>query len=377
MISPEIVLLRYFEGGLTSEEYGELERWYNASEENRKVALELYAIHYAIQTEKILREVDPFEALKRSGRRIDGRRLPFRRNAGRVAAAAAVLLLVGSGYLFLNREQRSPIEKVPLPECTGEVSLVMPDREPIFISDPQTHIRYDRSGQVLLDSVEADRVEATHSPVYHQLVVPAGKRSFITLPDGSKAWVNAGSRLVFPVIFAEKSRREVFVEGEVYLDVVPDKNSPFVVRTRNFSVHVLGTKLNITAYQEDDKQRVILVSGSVEIQAGRRNKFRLIPDQMLSLERNQGVIRQVNSKTYLSWIDGFYSFDSESLEEVANRLSRYYGISVVCDREAAKIRCSGKLELKEDLSQVLNSLAKATGVEWTNLGEQIELRNKK
>lgn len=77
------------------------------------------------------------------------------------------------------------------------------------------------------------------------MVIPRGKRSVLTFSDGSKVWVNAGTRVIYPTEF-EKDKREIYVDGEIYIEVARDEERPFYVRTKDMNVRVLGTKFNVT-----------------------------------------------------------------------------------------------------------------------------------
>lgn len=89
---------------------------------------------------------------------------------------------------------------------------------------------------------------------YNQIIVPKGKRSQIVLADNSKIWINSGSKVIYPRAF-EGKYREIYVEGEVYLNVTHDTSKPFIVNTSGFEVRVLGTSFNISAYKNRGKSR--------------------------------------------------------------------------------------------------------------------------
>ena len=104
--------------------------------------------------------------------------------------------------------------------------------------------------------------------IYNELDIPIGSKSKITLSDGTQIWLNAGSTLKYPSKFSDK-KREIFFEGEAFFDVSKDKNRPFIVRTSEINIRVLGTKFNVKSYPEDNIIEATLVSGSIEIETRR------------------------------------------------------------------------------------------------------------
>ncbi|MDR1089955.1 MAG: FecR family protein, partial [Prevotella sp.] len=200
---------------------------------------------------------------------------------------------------------------------------------------------------------------------FNQLIVPPGKRTVLNLPDGTKVWVNSDTRLIYPASFSH-DMREIFVNGEIYIDVAKDEKRPFIVKTKDMEVRVLGTKFNITAYEEDDEKTVVLVSGSVQINTKNNNDSALLtPEQMYVNEKGQTHITTVDTKTYTSWIDGIYFCKNLNLENILQRLSRYYGVEIACDPSVGKEIFSGKLDLKENLDSIFDGIAFAIPISYT------------
>ena len=106
----------------------------------------------------------------------------------------------------------------------------------------------------------------------NQVVVPFGKKSSIELADGTKVWLNAGSRMAFPDRFTG-SRREIFLEGEAFFNVTPDKSMPFYVKTKEVVIRVLGTKFNVSAYEADNEVVTVLVEGTVSMRENKGSTF--------------------------------------------------------------------------------------------------------
>lgn len=243
----------------------------------------------------------------------------------------------------------------------------------LLISKDSSTIAYNSKGIIQIG--EEERIETSETPQLNQLIVPYGKTTSIVLSDGTKAWVNSGSTLVYPAVFG-KDKREVFLSGEAYLDVAKN-TTPFIIKTNQIDVHVLGTQLNVAAYHEEESQSVVLVTGSVEIKSKEQNKgIKLIPDQLLTYQTHthQVHIEKVDTENYTSWIDGYLLLKGESISHVLNRISRHYNVKFTYNmKELTDTRLYGKLDLETDLTNVLNNIALLVPVTYETGTDAIKL----
>lgn len=297
------------------------------------------------------------------------RRKKVVRIAVSVTAVAAVFLLL----LVTTRQFVFPDSKVM---SKGEISDVEPDfrsdkiqlitsnEGPIEISGREAVIDYSSSDSVIVNGVNvSERKESENQAiVYNEVVVPYGKRSEIILSDNTKLWINAGSRVKYPVKFA-KDKREIFVEGEVYADVAKDPSRQFVFKTSKLDVTVLGTSLNVRAYRGQADQRVVLVTGSVKVMPETHKEMLLVPNQMYSYSDGMSQVQNVNTKNYTSWISGYYAFDDEKLDVILKSISQYYGVKIKC-LSPKTATYSGNLELKDDMAEVLSGLCYVLSMEY-------------
>ena len=294
----------------------------------------------------------------------------FRSFIWMVAASVTVLIIFSISYIYTNVNKTPDVEAIAremavTPEA-DDIQLVLPDKQ-IPISGQESQIEYDAKGTVVVNSEKiADAFQSSansskRSLEFNQLIVPNGKRSTLILEDGTKVWVNAGSRIVYPVAFADK-KREIYVNGEVFLEVAPDKNRPFVVKTKEMDVQVLGTSFNVMAYETDESASVVLVTGSVQVDTRDDEDFRLEPNRMFSYHKGECDIKDVNVNDYILWKDGLYTYRSEHLSVILDRLSRYYGKKISYKSDVADLRCSGKLDMQEDLEVVLDGLSQTAPI---------------
>lgn len=287
---------------------------------------------------------------------------PQLRRLGIGIAAAACVMLAVVGYYRLQPSTVPDIEmfirQADTPVFTQkEVQLVLSEQKTLLLETQKSTIRYD-STAIRINNAEKT-IPKKEAATFNQLVVPYGKQTTLTLADGTRVWINAGSRLVYPVVF-EKQKREIYVEGEIYMEVAHDAERPFSVHTGKMDVCVLGTKFYISSYGRDRTQEVVLLSGSVSVApAGRSDRgIRIVPGQQAILDTSESLeVREVEAESYISWIHGYLPFDNDPLSNILERLSRYYNCRIECTPEAEALTLSGKLELKDDPAEVLKILS--------------------
>ena len=166
-----------------------------------------------------------------------------------------------------------------------------------------------------------------------EITSPAGIRSQVVLPDGSKVWLNAESTLKFSVPF-QKNIRNVDLQGEAYFEVTKNQERPFVVHSGNVEVKVLGTRFDCKAFEEDKTIEVILEEGKVALNpnvASGQDESVLKPGDRAVIEKATGKtqIRNEEIGKYIAWHNGKLVFDNTSMAEVASMLERWYGVEVV------------------------------------------------
>lgn len=297
-----------------------------------------------------------------------------------IAASLILLMTVSSLFYFFESDNRNDtlfmIAQSSKPDSEiSDVQLVLANNRSISINKQEIDIQYDEDGNVHINDEKIAResyVVATEKerPFYdgiNQLIVPKGKRSTLTFSDGTIIWVNSGSRVIYPELF-EIDQREIYVDGEVYLQVAPDKERPFIVKTKKTDIKVLGTIFNVSAYEEDT-QTIALVEGSVEVIVNRKKAAVLTPNELFQYKDRQINIKKTNLTQYISWVEGWYIFDREQLSVILDKLSRYYGKNIEYHEDMGSIRCSGKLDLKDNFDEVLNAVLNATSVHYTKKGD--------
>jgi ferric-dicitrate binding protein FerR (iron transport regulator) len=302
-------------------------------------------------------------------------------------AAAGILIFIVSIW-WINSENHKNYDVVdysqllPTRNATQDVELILGDQTKVKISEKESELKYNSNGKLVINSAKSimqEAVRSTSSQVsINTIVVPRGKRANITFTDGTTLWLNSGSSAVYPVEFTGR-KREVYIKGEGYLEVAHDESRPFIVKTDQMDIQVLGTSFNICAYPEDASTKVVLVEGKVVARCTNNPEVILLPNQMISFsnETKKTDVTEVNVEDYISWKDGWLLCNSEELGSLVEKLERYYDQKIIFSDEDVRLyRLSGKLDLKDDLNQVLQVIATTAPVEIQVKNEAVCISNK-
>lgn len=202
------------------------------------------------------------------------------------------------------------------------------------------------------------------------LIVPSGKKTYLILEDGTKLWVNSDSKVTYPEKFTQ-DQRVIEVEGEVFADVASDKNKPFIVKTNDFELKVLGTSFNVSAYKEDKTKNIVLVTGKVEINpSSSEKKIQLSPSSMLSIEGEDYKVKTgIDVYDYICWKDNLLSLDATTLGNITNKLNRYYNSNIIIDNSLISRKLSGKINLKNSLEETTKALATSLNCKYKKQGD--------
>jgi transmembrane sensor len=308
-------------------------------------------------------------------------RARFIRTAMRYAAIAFLFLTIGGSLVYLYMERRQPqiiIENAALPAQVQEPMLILGNREQIVLNRGESRLEYSEDGEILLNSEQTIQGDAGNAvPEMNTVVIPYGNRSNITLADGTNVWLNAGSRLIYPSRFVDRNR-EVFLSGEAFFDVQKNEKQPFVVKTADMLLEVLGTQFNVTAYPEDFAVQTVLAHGSVEIKssgAGKREKGLFIkPGELAYFNKKTKETRTqtVNVDEYTLWTEGLFNFSNTDFNRITKKLERFYNIRFQYnDPFKGLIQVSGKLDVSKERSEVFQYLERMTGLQIMEINEKL------
>jgi len=201
-----------------------------------------------------------------------------------------------------------------------------------------------------------------------EVVTPLGSRTEFKLSDGSKVYLNSGSKIKYPQVFTGKTRG-VNLIGEGFFEVAHNAEKPFIVNAKGLSVRVLGTKFNVMAYPDDNVIETTLVEGKVELDqqvGGRIKKIgSMIPGQHVKFNDKRGIVssNMVDVEKYIAWKEGKLVFQNESITDVAKALERMFNVNIIVDDKVKDFTYTVVL-VDEPLFQILDLMSIATPVKY-------------
>ncbi|WP_093206034.1 FecR family protein [Siphonobacter aquaeclarae] len=213
-------------------------------------------------------------------------------------------------------------------------------------------------------------------PVYAEYSVPTGKTARLTLPDGSRVWLNAHSRLKYPKSFRD---RNVELEGEAYFEVHRDPAHPFVIRSGSVQTKVLGTSFNVRAYADEPEVEVAVLTGKVNVSHDEKTAVNLTPKQRAVFDKSsQKLMSEVvpDVSIYRSWTEDNLVLNNASLAEIGRMLHRRFGIDLTFSNEKLK-NC--RLTTRFDhprLEKVLAVVSAYVGARYRQDGNSVTLTGK-
>ncbi len=191
---------------------------------------------------------------------------------------------------------------------------------------------------------------------------PRGEKSMVTLPDGSEVWLNANSRLVYNSF--SKDHRQVELKGEAFFKVAHDENAPFVVKTNECDIKVLGTTFNVMAYDEFGRKEITLLTGKVNVHTESAEQI-LKPGQALILEEHQIHIVEVTASEASAWVDNKFNFRNIPLTELMKRLENWYDVDITLENKSGKeVNFTGTFKNEETIWQVLDAIRVYTPIQY-------------
>lgn len=195
------------------------------------------------------------------------------------------------------------------------------------------------------------------------------------LSDGTVVYLNSDSELRYPVSFSATSR-EVELRGEAFFEVITDPQRPFVVNAEQVRVRVLGTSFNVSTYDKDYIETV-LVKGRVGLQmAGDTQEWEVKPNELARYDRKNKTIevREVDILPYVTWKEGHFLFKNQSLEKIMDVMARWYDVSVEFQDESIRnLHFTGDIKRHANLSIILKALTSSVNVNYKLNGRELIL----
>ena len=368
------LLLKKIEGDLNETQQKTVDQWLESSDQNRKVYQDMLNAEN-IETEfSQLTRFNAAAAMERVKEKRESKlpTAPVWKIAAKWLAATAALFCITVGLYWYITNQEKPNN--PIARYGGDANpgsnratLILADGSTVTLSNDQEGIIVgNKDIKYANGSSVSTRVSVETETAQLILSTPNGGQYQITLPDGTKVWLNTASTLKYPRRFMGNERRIELI-GEAYFEVAHNKKVPFIVSSNGQEVVVLGTHFNINAYPDESNIKTTLIEGSVLVNTVSSNKNSnstvLSPNQQSILTNGKLGIITVNPETAIAWKDNIFMFHNANLKTIMRQISRWYNIDVDID-SMPDIAFYAEIPRNVKLSRVLSMLESTSKVKF-------------
>ena len=297
--------------------------------------------------------------------------------------AVSVVIIFGVAIAFLLREEATtvvPVVKVEeitpgrsmakLTVASGDVYHL----DSLHQVDLITSLAENNGKEVVF--IDRQLEEGASEIKYNKVEIPRGGEYQIVLGDGTRVYLNAQTELRFPESFANSEQRLVYLSGEAYFEVTKNPSKPFVVQCKDYAVKVLGTSFNVNSYEGDETSKTTLATGKVEIDMDGKQTI-LNPGQQAIIKNGEVNVKEVDVEVYTTWMFDNFRFQSESIQEIMTKLSRWYAIDVFYMNESVRnYHFTGYLPRYAKIADVLELLSLTTNIKFDVEGKTVIVMEK-
>ena len=317
------IIKKYLEGDCSEEDFIRINRWVKESKENAYRLFLLEETYWAGKRNPMAEHKQTKQAELRLDKRLEKEKAAQQsvkkiRHLMKYAAVIAVVLLTGSGLGYW-----------------------------IY--------RYDHSSEML----------TAHADDTVQLV---------TLPDGTKVWLNQSTTLSYPREFTG-NERNVYLEGEAYFEVTKNHQKPFIVENESMSVTVLGTTFNFKCSKNCRLVEASLIEGEIKVKGhNEEGMIILSPGQKAELNKTTGrlLVKEANTRLDAVWYNGLIPFEKADIFTIAKTLERFYSIKIIFSPDFKSDKTySGVLKKKDTIDSVLKSLNNVIPFSYRAIGDSL------
>jgi transmembrane sensor len=305
----------------------------------------------------------------------------------RIAAAAVVIIGLTFGSYYLMQQPPLPkantvIVKNNVSPGANKATLTLSNGKQIILTGAQKgqlavqgNIKIEKTadGQLVYQARGQDSSTNSTELAFNTMTTPRGGQFTVTLPDGSKVWLNAASSLTYPTVFNQKERR-VKLQGEAYFEVAKNPEKPFhVIVNRGEEIEVLGTHFNIRAYADDQDIRTTLLEGSVKL-IYKAKHIILKPGQMAINDLKESLLVQnADIEEVMGWKNGLFVYNNENIRDVLKSAARWYDIDVEYKDAVGQKKLWGTVSKYKSLAELLDNIAFTSGVHYKIEGRRVIL----
>ena len=303
----------------------------------------------------------------------------------RIAVAAAIAVMVfGAGLFYINQKSQDKsqmaIYQKDIEPAGNKAYLTLANGKRIALDDAtngniatELNVQVSKTADGQLVYKAADNSSATNLPIaYNTIETPNGGKYEVMLPDGTHVWMNAGSKLKYPVSFASLKERRIELQGEAYFQVAHHKAMPFRVSSLGQTVEVLGTHFNVNAYSDEKVVKTTLLEGSVKVLQTGSQRFKLLkPGEQASLLDDKLQVSGADTEQAVAWKNGEFVFAGEDLKALMRQVARWYDVDVEYKGNVNVSGIFSAFPRTMKLSQLLKALEANQGIHFKMEGRRV------
>lgn len=367
----ESLIVKYLDHSINQEELDELISWLDQPG-NRSTFQEYAKINYSIDYKLSTYNTKEVKKLLLDKIQKDKKRANGKCIFNIVKYAAILVIAVGAIFIY-RKENSNPITKLPS-QIDQTITLELENGRSVVLEEEATQDIVSEKGEFIgkqiRQGIQYKDTELSEL-VYNTLKIPYGKKFQVTLSDGTKVFLNAGSSMKFPVKFIPDTDRTVFLSGEAFFEVTKSKD-PFVVSAENLKIKVLGTQFNVSAYSEDESMNTVLVEGSVQLLGNNpenNTAILLQPEHeaIWNKEEKHMVVEKADIASTLSWMSGQLIFREVPFKDIIKKLERSYNCTITNNNATLNdeiFTATFNVEI-ESIEQVMTYISKNTPYTYT------------
>lgn len=333
---------------------------------------------------KIYQSISKKDAWKSIQRQTTGRTVAFPHVivANWRSIAAILIPLLVMGFMFVKiQNQKALYAFKDVKPGNSKAILLMPNGAKVSLPEYTHHQIFDKKGIKLGTNTNntffCEKISDADNGESNIMYVPTGGEYKLVLSDGTQVSVNSDSRIQFPYSF-QKEKREVSLVGEAFFEVAKNEKQPFEVHTRNSVITVLGTKFNVSSYSKEQFEKITLEQGAVSVKY-QDQFYSLVPGMQLLIDTktSTATINEVDANLYSSWKEGLFRFQNMSLDDLTQKIERWYNVQFVFENDDCKtLRFTGAYARNANFNDFIYLIESTTGVNFTRKDDKIIITKK-
>ncbi|SMC70449.1 FecR family protein [Pedobacter nyackensis] len=299
----------------------------------------------------------------------------------RIAVAASVVVCMTVSLVYYQSTKDQAVNDLPslatIVPGGNKAVLTLADGSKIDLNNVSKGTLANQSGITITKAADGQLVytvvesKGKEHAQFNTIETPRGGYYQISLPDGTKVWLNASSSLTYPTSFVA-GERKVNLKGEAYFEVAHDKEAPFKVASNNQVITVLGTHFNVSAYTDENRTVTTLLQGKVKVQLNDMDAYaELNPGEQSILVNRTFKVGKVENDDAIAWKNNVFVFDNEELGSIMRKISRWYDVDVVCPPEMEKMPFAGTVSRNKNIEQALRIMELTGTVHFKVEGRRI------